>query len=274
MAELPALHITGTTRVFGVIADPVDHVRAPMVFNPLAAETGIDAVLVPMHIRPEHLEKSIRGLAVMPNIGGICVTIPHKMALAKLCDELGLAAQITGAVNAVRFEDGRLIGDNFDGQGFVAGLEGEGIPLAGRKVLMIGAGGAARAIAVAIAQSDAAALTIANRTVAKAEEITDIIHQHFPSAKVAAMASSGIDGVLAEADIIINTTSLGLHEGDAMPCMLKGAGQNAVIADIIMIPEVTAWMAEANTLGLRVHPGRHMLDYQRDLIGRFIGFTG
>ncbi|MCE2518088.1 MAG: shikimate dehydrogenase, partial [Alphaproteobacteria bacterium] len=139
--------IKGPTKLFGVIADPIDHVRAPMVFNPVFAERGIDAVMVPLHITPDDLELSIRGLAAMPNMGGICVTIPHKMTMARLCDELGLAAQLTGAVNAVRFEDGRLIGDNFDGEGFTAGLTGEGHSLNGANVVMIGAGGAARAIA-------------------------------------------------------------------------------------------------------------------------------
>ena len=143
--------ITGTTRVFGVIADPVSHVRAPMVFNPYFIEKGTDAVLIPMHIPEAELEATIRGLAGMPNMGGVCVTIPHKMALAGLCDELGMAARITGAVNAVRFDQGRLVGDNFDGAGFVAGCKGEGVVLEGRKILMLGAGGAARAIATALA---------------------------------------------------------------------------------------------------------------------------
>lgn len=263
--------ITGTSRVFGVIADPIDHVRAPMVFNPVLAERGIDAVLVPFHIRPENLESAIRGLAAMPNLGGVCVTIPHKMALAELCDELGLAAQLTGAVNAVRFEDGRLMGDNFDGQGFVAGLTGEGIELAGRNALMIGAGGAARAIAAALATSGAASLTIANRTEAKAAAIVDLLATPFPDFNARAIASDQVEAVLADVDLVINTTALGLHPDDALPCALKGAGQTTVVADIIMIPAVTDWMKEAENLGLRVHPGRHMLDYQRDLIGRFIG---
>ena len=112
--------ITGKTKIFGVIADPIDHVRAPMVFNPVFEARGIDAVLVPIHITAETLEPSIRGLAAMPNMGGVCVTIPHKLRW-RLYTMSG-SAQVTGAVNAVRFEQGRLIGDNFDGEGFVQGL--------------------------------------------------------------------------------------------------------------------------------------------------------
>lgn len=274
MAETVQTKITGTTRIFGVIADPIDHVRAPTVFNPAVAERGVDAVVVPFHIRPDDLGGALRGLAAMPNCGGVCVTIPHKTAAAELCDELGPAARMTGAVNAIRFDGGRLVGDNFDGLGFVAGLEGEGFPPENRHVLMIGAGGAARAIAPALAEAGVGRLTIANRTPSKSREIAAIIGKHFPDVPVDAVAADAVDAVLPEADMLVNTTSLGLGKGDALPCGLKGAGQNTVVADIIMVPEVTAWMEEAQALGLRTHSGRHMLDYQRDPMGRFMGIFG
>lgn len=263
--------IKGPTKLFGVIADPIDHVRAPMVFNPVFAERGIDAVMVPLHITPDQLEVSIRGLAAMPNMGGICVTIPHKMTMAALCDELGLAAQLTGAVNAVRFQDGRLIGDNFDGEGFTAGLTGEGHSLDGKNVLMIGAGGAARAIAAALATQPVARLTIANRTLDKAQAIVEMLSPHHRGLELVAVAADDIETLKADQDILINTTSLGLHEGDDLPCALDGLKPDALVADIIMIPPVTAWMAAAEKKGLKTHAGKHMLDYQRDLIGGFIG---
>ena len=274
MPEPASMTITGTTRVFGVIADPVDHVRAPMVFNPLAAERGIDAVLVPFHIRPAELESALRALAGMPNCGGVCVTIPHKVAAAELCDELGPAASVTGAVNAIRFDNGRLVGDNFDGKGFVAGLEGEGIPPQGRRVLLVGAGGAARAIAPALAEGGAGHITIANRTLSKAGEIVETLGRHFPGTTADAIGLDAIGDRLPGADMVVNTTSLGLKGGDALPCGLKEAGQDTVVADIIMVPEMTAWLEEARGLGLRTHPGRHMLDYQRDPMGRFMGILG
>ena len=263
--------ITGKTKVFGVIADPIDHVRAPMVFNPVFETRGIDAVLVPIHITPDTLKSSIKGLAAMPNMGGVCVTIPHKLPMAGLCDELGLAAEITGAVNAVRFQDGRLIGDNFDGEGFVQGLYGEGHELNDANVLMIGAGGAARAIAVALAKQPIKSLTIANRTLANAEAIAQIIKTHFPKATVHAIAADGIDAIVSDQNLIINTTSLGLHDGDQMPCALDKVSGDVIIADIIMVPEKTAWLLMAEEKGLKTHLGKHMLDYQRDLIGKFIG---
>ena len=262
--------ITGTTRLFGVIADPIDHVRAPMVFNPVFQDRNIDAVLVPLHIPSEHLETTIRGLSSMPNMGGVCVTIPHKLPMAKLCDDISLAAQITGAVNAVRFDQGRLIGENFDGAGFVSGLIGEGHDLAGAKVLMIGAGGAARAIAVALADQPIQQLTIANRTLANADAVASILRDHFPNLVIETIEMAQVENILPMQNIIVNTTSLGLKESDAMPCSLEDVDADVIIADIIMVPEKTAWLSAAEKKGLKTHPGKHMLDYQRDLIGRFL----
>jgi shikimate dehydrogenase len=264
------LSITGTTRIFGVIADPISHVRAPMVFNPLFNEKGIDAVLIPLHIPEAKLEETIHALAMMPNMGGVCVTIPHKIALADLCDELGMAARITGAVNAVRFDEGRLIGDNFDGSGFVAGCRGEGIDITGKKILMLGAGGAARAIAAALAGENIAELTIANRSVEKAEALVRLLREHFDTLSTDFMKLD-VDGPdISGMDMVINTTSLGLHSDDALPCSLISAGPQTVIADIIMIPPQTRWMDMAHKQGLKTHAGRHMLDYQRDLIFDFL----
>ena len=146
--------VTGTTRFFGTIAHPADHVRAPMVFNPIFAERGLDHVMVPIDAPPGSLTEIVAALRAIPNFGGMAVTIPHKMEIAALCDTLGLAARLTGAVNAVRFDaDGSMHGDNFDGQGFVAGLHHQGHDPAEKDVLIMGAGGAARAIALALCEA-------------------------------------------------------------------------------------------------------------------------
>ena len=116
------LHITGTTAVFGIVADPTDHVRAPMVFNPRFAAHGRDAVMVPCHVTPEDLPAFIAGLRAQRNFHGLAVTIPHKMAIMALCDEIGEQGRLVGAVNTIRIDaDRRVHGENFDGQGFVAG---------------------------------------------------------------------------------------------------------------------------------------------------------
>ena len=278
--------ITGKTQLFGVIAHPVDHVRAPMVFNPVFEERGIDAVLVPVHILPEHLEITLNAFKHMPNMGGVAVTIPHKMTSADLCDELGMAAQVTGAVNAIRFEHGRMIGDNFDGKGFVAGLIGEGHMLKGHALkdhalkghalkemtaVIIGAGGAARAIAIALADSGLEQLTIINRSITKADDLADLIRQHYPDQNVKSATMDEIDTIKTACDLLINATSLGLNDNDPLPVDLAGVAKSTIIADIIMVPEMTNWLLAAQKQGLTIHLGRHMLDYQKDLIAHFIG---
>ncbi|MDB2497858.1 shikimate dehydrogenase [Alphaproteobacteria bacterium] len=262
--------VDGATRVFGVIAHPVDHVRAPMVFNPRFAAAGLPHIMVPINAPPEKLELIINALRAMPNFGGLAVTIPHKMPLADLCDSLGTAAQLTRAVNAVRFDDdGTMHGDNFDGAGFVAGAIGNGYDVADKAVLLIGAGGAARAIAAALVEVKIGKLTIANRSLGKAEELASLLASKTGFANVHATALADCDG--GDADMIINSTSLGLKPGDALPLVLDAVRPDTVIADIIMVPAETEWLAAAQKTGLRVHYGRHMLDYQIDLIGKFIG---
>ena len=260
--------VAGTTRVFGTIAHPADHVRAPTVFNSIFAERGLDHVMVPIDAPPHSLAEILAALRAIPNFGGMAVTIPHKMEMAGLCDTLGLAARLTGAVNAVRFDaDGNMHGDNFDGEGFVAGLRQQGHDPAGKDVLMIGAGGAARAIALALCEAGAGRLRISNRTSQKADEIVSALKdlgQH-------SQAGTAVDHDGAGVDMIVNTTSLGLHDGDRLPIALDAVDPKTLIAEIIMVPERTAWLADAEARGLPTHYGRHMLDCQIELIGGFIG---
>ncbi len=262
--------VEGTSRVFGVIGHPADHVRAPMVFNPRFAATGLPHVMVPIDAPPTRLEAIIAGLRIIPNFGGLAVTIPHKMALADLCDTLGTAAELTGAVNAVRFDDdGSMHGDNFDGAGFVAGCHGNGFDVAGKNILLIGAGGAARAIAAALCEAGINELHIANRNFKKAQNLVKVLNQKTGFDSTTALALSNCDGI--DADMIINSTSLGLKEDDPLPLPLTNLRKGTVIADIIMVPAETKWLIAAKAAGLQVHYGRHMLDYQMELIGKFIG---
>ena len=260
--------VTGATRIFGTVANPADHVRAPMVFNPLFAERGLDHVMVPIAAAPERLAEIVDGLRGIRNFGGMAVTIPHKMALAAMCDTLGPTARLTGAVNAVRFDpDGTLHGDNFDGAGFVAGLRLNGHDPVGMKVLMVGAGGAARAIALALCEAGVEEILIANRTPEKAMLIASELAD--PGGHRQARGVAVHDG--AGVDMVVNTTSLGLHEGDALPLALESVDSHVLIAEIIMVPERTAWLAAAEERGLKTQYGRHMLDCQIELIGGFIG---
>ncbi len=269
--------VTGTTRLFGCIASPTDHVRAPMIFNRIFAERNIDAVMVPVDIPAEQLSEGIKGLKKLGNFKGAAVTIPHKLNLAALCDELGPGARATAAVNAVRFaDDDRLLGDNFDGHGFVAGLLGENptdLPpehiLRDKSILIIGAGGAARAIALSLAAQPISRVDVTNRTHSRAEEAVQLVHKLGGNTKVLAIQSNDID--FHAYDMVINATPLGLHENDEMPLDVNLLRIDCLVCDIIMIPERTRLITAAQRSGRPVHIGRYMLDYQVDLIGEFIG---
>jgi len=261
------LDITGTTRVFGVIADPIAHVRAPMVFNPLFEVKGTDAVMVPVHAPSDRLETVLDGLKAQPNFGGLAVTVPHKLAIMELCDEVGRQGRLVGAVNAVRFDDKRrMIGDNFDGAGFVAGMRSEGHEVTGRSVLQLGAGGAGRAIAFALADAGVSRLVINNRTREKAEELAAAVSAAYPEVPVS-VGTADPDGC----EIVINTTSAGLHDSDPLPIDAKFLRPDLLVAEIIMIPERTQLLESALKNGCKVQYGRHMLDKQIDLIGEFLG---
>ncbi|MGC6516733.1 MAG: shikimate dehydrogenase family protein [Candidatus Puniceispirillaceae bacterium] len=259
--------ISGTTKLFGCIAHPTDHVRAPSLFNPQFSQKGQDAVMVPVDIAPDNIKAGIDGLRAMPNFIGAAVTIPHKMTIAALCDELGPVAKITGAVNAIRFIDGKLYGDNFDGAGFVAGLYGQGHDLRGKKCLIIGAGGAARAIAYALSCEEIGGLTVYNRTKDKAADLVKAVKMQKPEAMIAVAESLEVSSF----DIVINATALGLKEDDPLPCDISSLSKEALLCDIIMVPAETKLLKAAAKQGITCHYGRHMLDYQIALISAFIG---
>ena len=269
--------VTGTTRLFGCIAFPTDHVRAPMIFNKIFTERDIDAVMVPVNIAAEHLAEGINCLKAIDNFKGAAVTIPHKLNCATLCDELGPGARAAAAVNAVRFtDDGHLLGDNFDGHGFVAGLLGENptnMPrehiLHDKSVLIVGAGGAARAIALSLAEQPVARVDVTNRTHRRAQEAVQLVHNISSGADVFAIEATDID--FQHYDIVINATPLGLHEDDDMPFDPELLRPDCLVCDIIMIPERTRLITAAQHSGRSVHIGRYMLDYQVELIGEFIG---
>ena len=146
------MHITGTTRLFFCIADPIDQVRAPEVFNSIFARHGIDAAMVPLRVPAAQLEATLRALLESPTVGGVSLSIPHKAAATAIVDRPSAAARAANAVNAVRRNAaGELEGELFDGLGFMRSLDRAGIAYAGRRVLVIGAGGAASAVTTALA---------------------------------------------------------------------------------------------------------------------------
>jgi shikimate dehydrogenase len=258
--------ITGSTRLFGIIGHPIGHVRVPMVFNARFERDGIDAVSLPFDSRPERFADAVRGLAALENLGGFIVTAPHKQAMAALCDELVGEGRLVGAVNTVRREpDGRLVGELFDGRGFVEGLKAHGHDPAGRRLFVFGAGGAGNALVFALARTGAAALTVHNRTVTRAEDLVRRVSAAYPHCDVRV----GLKDPRGH-DIVVNATSVGLEESDPQSIAIDGLPRETVIAEVIMKPERTRLIRAAEALGHPAQPGRQMLDYQMDLMFDFL----
>jgi shikimate dehydrogenase len=261
------MRITGSTRLCGIVGHPIGHVRVPTAFNERFERDAIDAVSVPFHARPENLADWVRGFRVMENLNGFVVTAPHKKAMAHLCDELVGEGKLAGAVNVVRREaGGRLVGDLFDGRGFVNGLLANGHRLEGKRVFVMGAGGAANAVTFALARAGVAAITLHNRTAGRAADLAARLRNAYPDCEVSVGRRDA-----AGHDIAINTTTLGLEPTDSMPFEVEHLPRTVLVAEVIMKPERTPLIERAHALGHPTQEGRHMLDCQVDLIFDFLG---
>ena len=257
--------IDGKTKIYGVIADPIQHVKAPELLNSFWKEKNSNNVMIPIHVSSDNLEKAIQGLKLIPNFLGFCVTIPHKVKIASLCDKLLPMGQKTGAVNAVVFNSKReLVGNNFDGKGFVDGLKERGHSLLEKNIFIAGAGGAARGIALALAEEKIKSITLSNRTEKNTLLLSQLIKKWYPDLPVV------ISSDPQNNDILINATSLGLNDKDKLPFPLVNILNKTIVADIIMDPENTKLLIEAKKNNLKIHYGKHMLEYQLILIEKFL----
>lgn len=258
--------INGHTRLVVILAHPIGHVRTPGEINRHFAATGRDAVMVPVQVKPDDLRIVVDALRRVPNLAGIVVTVPHKEAIAALCDRLTDAARLVGAVNVIRREaDATLTGGQFDGEGFVAGLLAAGHAVRGRRIWTVGAGGAAAGIGYAMLRHGVACLTIHNRTRARAEALVARLGAAMPGASVAA---GGADP--GGHDIVVNATSLGLEPTDALPVAQELLTPAMVVAEVVMQPDRTAFLDAAAARGCVTHPGLPMLIEQIPIIASFV----
>lgn len=250
--------LTGHTRLYFQLAHPVGHVRVNRILNPIFDERGIDAMVVPLHVLPEDFDATLPRLAKLGNVGGFLVTVPHKEVVARHCDTLLPQARLCGSANAVRIEaDGKLTGEMFDGIGLKAALDEAGFGIAGRRVLLVGAGGAARSIAFMLAH-EGAVLTIANRNEARGAEL----------AREVGCAAGPADP--RGFDLVINGTSLGLKPDDPLPVDAALLAPGTDVCDIVIGDGPTAFERAATARGCRTLGGRPMLDHQFDAVIRFL----
>jgi len=260
--------ITGQTKIMLLLADPVSHVLGTEAITAFMRAGGHDFVCVPVHVGPRDLPVAIQALRGFQNCVGSGVTIPHKIPVLPLLDDLTDRARMIGSVNYIRRDlDGRLTGDNVDGSGFVRGAIEGGIELAGLRVLLLGAGGAGRSVAFALAKAGVSELVIANRDPSKAAGLVSLVSAAFPQIQVRAGAADATGF-----DMVINATSVGMDgkdDGSLVDFATLSAGM--IVADIVMKPEKTRLLQAAETRGCRLLFGRQMMDGQLALMRDFLG---
>jgi len=261
------MEITGNTRLYGIVADPVSQVKTPQTMRKVFEKRGTDGVLVPMHVASENLPVFVQALRGLLNFGGMIATVPHKTAMVTLCDHVTPAARLVGAVNIVRRNpDGSLSGDILDGQGFVGGLRQHDIEPTGLRVFLSGAGGAAKAIAFALAEADVACLDIYNRTESKAQDILTRLQTVYPKVPMEAVGANPLGY-----DLVVNATSLGMNPDDPLPLDVTGLRAEQTVAEIIMTPALTPLLQAAQAKGCRIQYGLPMLECQIELMADFMG---
>lgn len=247
-------------KLFGVIGDPIAHSMSPAMHNDAFTRLGIDGYYHPFHITPNDLATAVQGMKVI-GIQGFNVTIPHKSAIMPLLDQVDPLAKAIGAVNTVVRENGGWTGYNTDGAGFVRGLrEAYGAPLEEKRVLLIGAGGAARAIYYTLASENVTRIDMANRTSEKAMNLVESCP--YPVKSTVKTINEAAEQ-LGEYDIIIQTTSIGMSPliGES-PISVEKIKPGAFVSDIIYNPLETKLLQEARKQGARIQNGLKMFVYQ------------
>lgn len=255
------MKISAKNKLCVIVGDPVEHSLSPKMHNAAYEALNIDDqfVFVAAHAKVEDMEHVVKAVRVM-NIRGLTCTIPHKMEVMKYIDEIDPLAKKIGAVNTVVNDNGVLKGYNTDCQGTIIPLE-KVTTLKDKKVALIGAGGAARAIAYGVTDKGAI-LTIYNRTVEKAEELAKELNSHSPTHQVSAKSLDALEEVKT-ADIVLNATSLGMApDEDKTPCPIEYINENQVVFDAVYTPYKTKFLRDAEAKGAKIIPGIEMLLHQ------------
>ncbi len=260
-------HIKGTTRLYGLVGDPVAAAKSPDLLNRLFREQRVDAVCIAFRVKAGDLSAFVAGARTVRNLSGLLVTMPHKQEMLPFVDELHPTARQAGALNIVRCDDnGRWVGGMFDGVGCVLGMQWEGNHPAHKSVLLLGAGGSGRAIAFAVASAGARSLTIFDIEERRADELARSV-----AAATGCPTSFGAPDP-HEHEVVINATPLGMELGDAMPVDPNRLEPGSTVVDIITTPDPTPLCRAARKRGCRTQGGRPMHEGQAVHALRFLGF--
>jgi shikimate dehydrogenase len=260
--------LSGKTLLIAHLGYPTESFKAPMIYNPWFEQQGIDAVVVPMGVQAPDYAQALRALARITNLRGALVTMPHKVTTLQLADEASPAARIAGASNALLLRpDGSWFADQFDGAGFVRGLQRKGQPIAGSSVLISGCGGVGSAIAASIAQQGPARMSLFDRQGEAADALRGRLLEHYPALDV----RTG-DADPAGHDIVVNATPLGMRDTDPLPFDVTRLVPGCFVGEVVMKSEHTPLLRAALERGCRVQVGTDMLFEMIPAYLEFFGF--
>jgi shikimate dehydrogenase len=260
--------ISGKTRLIAHIGYPTESFKAPLIYNPWFESRGIDAVVVPLGVKGEDYVAALASIRKFTNFHGALVTMPHKVTTVALLDEASTVVKIAGSCNALlKRPDGTLLGDMFDGSGFVRGVMRKGLQVAGSSCLVVGAGGVGSAIAASLAAEAPAAITLFDIDAATAEGLAGRLRQHYPAIDVRVGSNDP-----AGYDLVVNGTPLGMKPTDPLPFDVTRLTPATFIGEVVMKQEITPLLAAAQAKGCRYVVGTDMLFEMIPAYLEFFGF--
>lgn len=258
------MRLDGETRLIPVLGDPIAQVKSPALLTARLAERGLNAIVAPVHARPDDFAAVVSALKRIGNLDGLVITVPHKFSAREVCDRLSEQAGFIGSVNVIRRDaEGHWFGDNCDGQGYVAGIRALGGEVAGKSVLLVGAGGAGSAIAHEFLREGAARIAVHDADAARRDDLVARLATGFPGRAV-----SGSDDP-AGFDIVANATPMGMRPDDPAPVRLENLNAGQFVADCVTRPEVTPLIAHARGLGCATMTGIGMFNGVADRMVAF-----
>lgn len=267
--------VNGSTKIVGLIGYPVSHSVSPQMHNAAFKALGLNFCYLPLSVEPVDLKKAIEGIRAL-NIVGVNVTIPHKETIIPLLDEVTKLPRLMGAVNMILNQEGKLIGYNTDGGGFVESLKLDAkVNPKGKKVVVLGAGGASKAVSIMLAETRIKSIVITDIIIEKAENLVEYINSHFEiEATVSPLGSKAFQSSINECEILINTSPVGMHpKEDASPLPEKVKIPSGIqVCDLIYNPPETKFLKSAKESGAKTLNGIGMLVRQGAL--SFSIFTG
>jgi shikimate dehydrogenase len=260
--------IDGKTILIPHLGFPTESFKAPMIYNPWFNKKGINAVVMPMGVRPEEYASTLPALFKLTNIRGALVTMPHKVTTVSLVDEVTPAGRIAGACNAILLRpDGTRLGDQFDGAGFVRGIERKGLKLNGARVLVCGSGGVGSAIAASLAAADVAVMALFDSYEPSAQALAGRLREYYPALEV----STGSNDP-AGFDLVVNASPVGMKESDPLPFDVNRIAPGTFVGDVVMKQEITPLLAAAQAKGCTIQVGTDMLFEMIPAYLEFFGF--